>query len=254
MGAMHGQSEGFLSVSMPNTFSMGWDYVKSYIEKHNLKRPNRNAFNVIRKRVERTLELGIMPGESAAFFGDARDVGNLKAVNSQPVKLIFSSPPYLKVIKYGLYNWIRLWWLVGTHEDVDDRLDDGHSLEPYLEFMDEILRIMLPLMDRDSGLACWVIGDVGNLNLAKTVWEEVGSKIELLTSEGEILRYKLLDIIADEIPSSEKTTRIWDSEESGSKKSGKATEVDRILMICPEFSSPEALISNRQIVWNRFEC
>ena len=25
MGAMHGQSKGFLSLSMPNTFSMGWD-------------------------------------------------------------------------------------------------------------------------------------------------------------------------------------------------------------------------------------
>ena len=44
MGAMHGQSSGFLSLSMPNTFSMGWNYVKKYIAKHNLKRPNRDAF------------------------------------------------------------------------------------------------------------------------------------------------------------------------------------------------------------------
>ena len=33
MGAMHGQSSGFLSLSMPNTFSMGWNYVKKYIAK-----------------------------------------------------------------------------------------------------------------------------------------------------------------------------------------------------------------------------
>ena len=34
MGAMHGQSSGFLSLSMPNTFSMGWNYVRKYIAKN----------------------------------------------------------------------------------------------------------------------------------------------------------------------------------------------------------------------------
>ena len=33
MGAMHGQSKGFLSLSMPNTFSMGWGYIKKYKKK-----------------------------------------------------------------------------------------------------------------------------------------------------------------------------------------------------------------------------
>jgi len=254
MGAMHGSSSGFLSVSMPNTFSMGWEYIRKYIAENNLKRPKRNTFEVINKRCKRTLEKGQMPGKGSVIFGDARDIANPPLLKSESVKLIFSSPPYLEVIKYGLYNWIRLWWLTGNHEDVDDRLDDGHQIGPYLQFMKEILESTLPLINRESGLACWVIGDVKELNLAKAVWDEVGCNIQVTTEEGETLKYRLLDIVEDKIPSKEKVTKLWNSEETGIDKSGKATDVDRILMICPEHSTPEALLSNRRIVWNRFEC
>lgn len=253
MGAMHGASSGFLSVSMPNTFSMGWDYIKKYIKEKNLKRPKRDAFKVLRDRCKRTLKKGILPGEGRAIYGDVRHLESHTEIEPNNVKLIFSSPPYLEVIKYGLYNWIRLWWLIGDHKKVDKKLDDTHKLEPYLEFMKEVLEVTLPLIERNSGLACWVIGDVGELNLAKTVWDEVGSKIEIILDDGTSLRYRLLDIVADEIPPEEKVSRIWDSDELEEDKSGKATDIDRILMICPEESSPEALIYNRHIVWNAFE-
>ena len=59
MGAMHGQSSGFLSVSMPNTFSMGWNYVKKYIKEKNLECPDRDVFEVLEKRVKRYLKKGI---------------------------------------------------------------------------------------------------------------------------------------------------------------------------------------------------
>ena len=119
--------------------------------------------------------------------------------------------------------------------------------------MKEILETTLPLLDRTSGMACWVIGDVKDLNLAKTVWDEVGSNIEVELGDGTKLRYRLLDIVADEIPPEEKVSRLWDSEELEEDKSGKATDIDRILMICPEESNPEALIYNRHIVWSALE-
>ena len=50
MGAMHVQSSGFLSVSMPNTFSMGWNYVKKYIKEKNLECPFLRLFEVFRKK------------------------------------------------------------------------------------------------------------------------------------------------------------------------------------------------------------
>ena len=247
MGAMHGQSSGFLSLSMPNTFSMGWNYVKKYIAKHNLKRPNRDAFEVIRHRCKRHLKKGQLPGTGFAIHGDVRDLGDGNKIANNSVKMVFSSPPYLKVIKYGLYNWIRLWWLIGEHKSIDDKLDDEHSIQPYLNFIKDVLETTLPLLDKESGLACWVIGDVKDLNLAKLVWDEVGSKIEVLDANGAMQKYRLLGIIADEIRAEEKVTKIWNSQ---SDKSGKATLIDRILVICPQSAKAKSLISNDKITWN----
>ena len=247
MGAMHGASPGFLSLSMPNTFSMGWRYVKNYIRKHNLKRPNRDVFEVLRGRCERFLKLGQLPGGGLAIHGDVRNLGVSGEIEPGSVKMLFSSPPYLKVIKYGLYNWIRLWWLLGDYKEVDEKLDDAHSIVPYLEFMRDVMETTLPLLDPKKGLACWVIGDVKGVNLADEVWKSVGSKIEVKDCNGNLSRYRLLGIVEDKIQDVEKVTRIWNSEVD---KSGKATPTDRILMICHENSNPTSLIPNEKIDWN----
>ena len=74
-------------------------------------------------------------------FGDVRALD--ARVDHGSVHLLFTSPPYLKVIKYGLYNWIRLWFLTdsGGHEEVDEVLDDTHALDGYLAFMRDTLEI-----------------------------------------------------------------------------------------------------------------
>ena len=177
MGSMHGSSPGFLSLSMPNTFSMGWNYIRNYIEEKNLKRPERNAFDVLRKRCKRFLKDGKLPGKGETIHGDVREIRRRIEPNS--VKMIFSSPPYLKVIKYGLYNWIRLWGILGDHKEVDEKLDDSHAIKPYLRFMKEVLETTLIILDKEEGIACWVVGDVKNLNLAREIWDKVGSKIEI---------------------------------------------------------------------------
>ena len=249
MGAMHGASPGFLSLSMPNTFSMGWGYVKKYIKTHNLKRPNRNAFEVLRGRCERFLKLGPLPGRGRAIHGDVRNLDTSGEIEPGSVKMIFSSPPYLKVIKYGLYNWIRLWWLLGDYKEVDEKLDDAHAIAPYLEFMRDVMETTLPLLDPKNGLACWVIGDVKGQNLADEVWRSVGSKIEVKDCDGELSRYRLLGIVEDKIQDVEKVTRIWNSQVD---KSGKATPRDRILIIAPENSNPMTISTNEEVVWRPF--
>ena len=246
MGAMHGASPGFLSLSMPNTFSMGWGYIEKYIEKHNLKRPNRDAFQILKERCERFLKIGPLPGEGLAIHGDVRELASSGRIEPGSVKMIFSSPPYLKVIKYGLYNWIRLWWLLGSHEEIDEKLDDAHSIGPYLDFMREVLEDMLSLLDPEKGLACWVIGDVNDLNLAREVWNSVGSEIEAEDANGVLSRYQILGIVEDSIQDVEKVTRIWNSDVD---KSGKATPVDRILIIAHEDARIESFMDNEEVSW-----
>ncbi len=246
MGAMHGSSPGFLSVPMPNTFSMGWRYVKKYIHENKLKAPNRNVFEVLKKRCNRSLKMGKLPVQGIAIHGDVRSLDRNEAISHGSIKMIFSSPPYLKVIKYGLYNWIRLWWLIGEHESIDKKLDDAHSLTNYKLFMKDVFEKMLPLLDPEQGIACWVIGDVKDMNLAKTVWDDVGSKIQANDSEGNISGYKLLGIVEDAIDDNEKVTRIWNAEED---KSGKATPVDRILIMCHENANVDSFLDNDKIHW-----
>jgi hypothetical protein len=297
MGAMHGQSSGFLSVSMPNTFSMGWNYVKKYIREKNLECPDRDVFEVVEKRVRRYLKKGYLVGSGKIIEGDVRDLDD--KIEHDSIQLLFTSPPYLKVIKYGLYNWIRLWFLTesGSHEEVDKKLDDTHALQEYLDFMKDSLTSTLPLLDRKRGISCWAIGDVKELNLAWTVWHHVGKNIEVETKEGVKLRYKLIAILDDKIPENQKVTKIWktllhhveyineegeiiekvgtwnnekdaksaletsvvkdDLElrlriEKTNDKSGKATPIDRILIIAPESSKPKSLLDVEEISWSPF--
>ena len=294
MGAMHGQSSGFLSLEMPNTFSMGWNYVKKYIKTHDLNRPDRDVFKVLRDRCKRFLKLGQLPGKGKAFHTNSKVLGESGLIEHHSVKMIFSSPPYLKVIKYGLYNWIRLWWLVEDYKEIDKKLDDEHSIKPYLDFMKKILETTLPLLDPQKGIACWVIGDAHEYNLAEMVWNQVGKKISVKDSNGVEQRYRLLDIIEDKIDDEQKVTKLWKTEtiqvvrvgpegdviemigessveseaekmaleaeidqnstiqkrvELKNDKSGKATPVDRILIICPENSKPGVYLSNKGINW-----
>ena len=56
------------------------------------------------------------------------------------------------------------------------------------------------------------------------MWDDIGSKIEVLDANGILIRYRLLGIVADKIRDDEKVTKIWNSDED---KSGKATPVDK---------------------------
>ena len=297
MGAMHGQSSGFLSVSMPNTFSMGWNYVRKYIDEKGLECPDRDVFAVLEKRIRRYLKKGYLQGAGKIIEGDVRNLNNVVDHNS--VHLLFTSPPYLKVIKYGLYNWIRLWFLTdsGSHEEVDEKLDDTHAINEYLDFMKDSLTSTLPLLDKERGLSCWAIGDVKGLNLAWAVWHHVGQHITVKGEDGKEYGYKLIAIVEDKIPDNQKVTKMWktlvhhveyvdaeeeiveglgkfESEEDAKKlmkdaeekdgltlrirtektndKTGKATPMDRILIIAPSTADPQPFAKSGEISWNPF--
>ncbi len=298
MGAMHGSSKGFLSLPMPNTFSMGWGYIAKKIKEDPEKWscPDRDVFEVLTTRVKRQLAKGGLPGSGHVIYGDVRELDQKIEHNS--IQLLFTSPPYLKVIKYGLYNWIRLWFLTesGGHEEVDEVLDDTHAIFEYLEFMKDTLTATLPLIDQERGVSCWAIGDVKGLNLAWTVWCHAANGIEIESKDGSVLKYKLIAIVEDYIPTEQKVTKIWktvihkavriDSEgniievigesedkavvkkmvadaekidnliveiisETTNDKSGKATPLDRILIIAPEKSDVSPLLENSDLRWRR---
>jgi len=81
-------------------------------------------------------------------------------------------------VKYGYYNWLRLWLLGYDASAIDDLLDDAHHRDAYLVFMREVLRGLRTALADDAVVAL-VIGDVemdrgrpanGGVGLAEAVW------------------------------------------------------------------------------------
>lgn len=222
LGIMHGQSGQYLSVSMPNTFSMSEGYVSDYIDEEGLEPPKRDVFQKLLGRLRTICSDGSPARRGHAFYGDARDLPTTLAEadgTPEDADLVFTSPPYLKVLKYGLYNWIRLWFLDEEPDVVDERLDAELDLDAYLEFMRETFAVTDEVLDSETGVAAFVIGDVERgdevINLAREVADEVVAPMDT---------FDVGRIVEDRVPDNEKVSRIW------GETRGEATEIDRILI------------------------
>jgi site-specific DNA-methyltransferase (adenine-specific) len=135
--------------------------------------------------------------------------------------LIFTSPPYLSVIRYGKQNWIRLWLLGADPQEVDGSLFASASTARYVAFMRQCLASFRQVL-ADDGYVCLVIGDVtregDEIDLASLVASE--------SVRGTGLH--VLSLITDELPTEHKVSRIW------GKRKGNATRRDRILVLGPD--------------------
>ncbi|MBK6871320.1 MAG: hypothetical protein IPK24_19060 [Kineosporiaceae bacterium] len=213
-----GATAGF-SISMPNTFAMSPGYVRRYITDHGLVKPNVDVFAMLQGKLDR---MGL-PDEAivsgSAWMQDATKRPP-KSLRDNRAKLILTSPPYLQVIQYGKYNWVRLWFLGQTPKQVDATLMSSGSLAKYHTFMGSVLNQLREAVAAD-GYLCLVIGDVrrkdGDLNLAQSVWDEVAS------SQG----WHLHGIVPDRLATEHKVSRIWKN------NVGRATKVDRLLIMSP---------------------
>lgn len=226
-----------LSISMPNTFSMSPGYVRGYIAEHALRPPDVDVTDMIRRKADRMCIPISEARRGRAWKADARHVGDLR---EGLAKLVFTSPPYLGVITYGKYNWIRLWMLGHEPRQVDAELMATASPRRYLQFIAEVLSGLREVV-RSDGYVCLMIGDVRDkssgaiLNLAETVWQNT------VATTG----WRRLGVINDHLPEQHKVSRIW-----GHEKKGRATKVDRILILAPPGSSHSLPRRPRGLVWN----
>jgi SAM-dependent methyltransferase len=227
LGIMHGKvrrdgTTAYLSVDMPNTFSMSPGYVRKFVEKNGLEPPAVDVFSKLGERSAWLLRAGSLPRHPRSVIseGDAtRLAAILPQLGIRTVGAIITSPPYLGVLRYGTYNWIRLWFLGYSQYQIDGLLDGTDSLEVYLSFMASFLLEASRVL-RPGGIAALVIGDViengQHLHLAERVWEELDG----------IVNFELEQVQIDTYDQTAKTTRIW-----GKDRRGQATPMDRVLIL-----------------------
>lgn len=243
LGLLHGNHSRSgatrgLSISMPNTFAMAPGYVSDYITAHQLKPPQVDVFSMLRRRLDQLSlpETSVAGGDS---WGQDATAPLPTWLREQNAKLIFTSPPYLQVIKYGKYNWVRLWFLGEEPKAVDERLTNTASLPRYRTFMRDTLTNLASVI-RDDGYVCLVVGDVRrsdeeNVNLARDVWENVAAP------DGG---WRLHGIVTDRLPAGRKVTRIWKD------SPGRATKTDRILILSRSDGNAE-LPALRRVDWSK---
>jgi hypothetical protein len=228
-GMLHGKTPSYLSTIMPNTFSMAPRYVRDFVAANGYVPPEKDVFDALTAKLDRLYRQPLPGAEGIALAGDARTAGRraraaLKARGlPDRARLAITSPPYLRVLKYGYYNWLRTWLLGFDARAIDAQLDDAHHREPWIAFMREVLTDLRPALT-DDGIAVLVIGDVemdrgkpstAGHALAERVWEEAAFPAG----------YRLAGLVRDEIAANRKMTRLWGDE------AGRATKTDRILVL-----------------------
>jgi site-specific DNA-methyltransferase (adenine-specific) len=229
VGILHGKTPSYLSTVMPNTFSMAPRYVREFALRTGFLAPERDVFGSLSAKLDRLYRDPLPPSGGLALLGDARTAGRrtkaaLRARGlPDRARLVVTSPPYLRVLKYGYYNWLRTWVLGFDAAAIDAELDDAHQREPYLVFMRDVLEDLRPALT-DDGIAVIVIGDVemdrgkassSGVGLAERVWEEAAYPAG----------YRLAGLVRDEVAANRKMTRLWGGQ------AGRATKTDRILVL-----------------------
>jgi hypothetical protein len=241
-GIMHGSfrrdgTSQYLSISMPNTFSMSPAYVEKYIQANQLIAPDQDVFDCLRDKLAR-LYLDAIDGPSGrAFIRDASSLLKQHQIKPASVDLVITSPPYLQVVNYGTANWIRL-WLLGLDEvsrdggagrrSLDAKLDHRHTYGSYRDFLLRSLQGIRRALKED-GVAVLIIGDVADpgrapVPLAARIWQDIGDQTGL----------RQLELIEDHLPVHNKVSRIW-----GDTK-GQATSRDCALVLARIDGCPSA--------------
>ena len=228
-GILHGKSASYLSELMPNTFSMAPRYVREFATRTAFASPERDVFRGLTSKLDRLFRQAPPSIEGVALLGDARDVApRARAAlrergRSDRARLVVTSPPYLRVVKYGYYNWLRTWFLGFDARAIDATLDDAHHREPYLLFLRDVLAGLRPVL-ADDAVVVLVIGDVetdrgrrirGGVGLAERAWAAAAEP------EG----YRLAGVALDDVAAVKKMTKLWGDE------AGRATKTDRILVL-----------------------
>ncbi|HTS15130.1 MAG TPA: DNA methyltransferase [Candidatus Sulfotelmatobacter sp.] len=231
LGILHGRSQTYLSDLMPNSFSMAPRYVREFVARTGFRPAERDTFGCVDAKLRRLYRQGVPPVRGVALRGDARAAAapvraalRARALPDR-ARLVVTSPPYLRVVKYGYYNWLRLWFLGVDPAAVDAELDDAHRLPAYVDFLGQVLADLAGVLADDAVVAL-VIGDValdrgrafsGGIGLAETIWEQAA----------EPAGYHLAGLVVDDIAAHRKLTKIWGAE------AGRATTTDRVLVISP---------------------
>ncbi len=222
LGLMHGPTKKnnttiYFSLSMPNTISMSPNYVFNYSKSKKLKRPQINIFDQLRNRINSKFDENLFKSkyDGKMFFQDATQPN--KNIKNNSVDLVITSPPYLNIVNYTRSNWLKLWLLGYERETLKEkiRLSDTLKFDQYISFIKDYLNAIYSKL-KNKAKVCLIVGDVFETNLIETVWKTIEKDV----------KYKFIEIYYDT-----KYLQVHKATNMLNSKKGKATKIDKILVI-----------------------
>lgn len=160
LGHLHGESEtspSYLSAQMPHTIAPKPEYAVRYWAEHEMTPPKREAFELLRRKIEYRLENGVPERRGRVVLSDARKVAQRFKNAARKVAAVVTSPPYFDVTNFEEDQWLRLWFLGGeprpTYGAVS-RDDRYRGADNYFTFLKEVWTGIAPLLKSDAHLVC----------------------------------------------------------------------------------------------------
>lgn len=120
---LHGKMSDSFSNQMRQTKAMSPNYAIAWWKERNLKPPQIEPVEFLRKKLKWRYAKGTPCATSSkVYLGDSVDIlsnlaGNLGKHNLQRPSLMLTSPPYFGVTNYHYDQWLRLWLLGGPPTD-----------------------------------------------------------------------------------------------------------------------------------------
>jgi hypothetical protein len=118
-----------------------------------------------------------------------------------------TSPPYLGVMRYGSYNWLRLWFLGHDPTQVDRDTTAPVGTGPYGLFLREVLTSAREVLTDDAVLVL-VLGDVAT-DRGRTLSTATSLAEQVRELAAEPAGYRLAGVVADPVAPGRKITRMW---------------------------------------------
>ncbi len=165
-GVLHGPSEMFLSVRTKDTWSGSVEYVKRFLEKHQMSATERNPYESLRMKASRIFRQplpemkGVVRQQDSTANYDMAD---------ESVNLVVTSPPYLSVRRYAKDNWLRVWLLGSNQQQERSLMLATESVLLYEEKMRQALKQVWRVL-RENGTCVLVAGDVTRGTRAKDIY------------------------------------------------------------------------------------
>ncbi len=197
LGSLHGPKlkyeQSYLSNQCPRTFAPKPKYASNFWKKRGLLPDNVDVIQVIQKRALRYFNDEIKV-EGMIIKGDSRDKNLFKKINKK-FDWIITSPPYFGMNTYIQDQWIRNWFVGGSHE-VDYTSPDQimHSNEEmYLEDLSSVWKNIEKVSNNGARLIIR-FGDLPSKesnardlikrSLINTNWKNIRAYKEGLSSKG----------------------------------------------------------------------